>query len=79
MDRTELIEWIIIILCVVLWWPLMFHFNPAWYRTLLYVGEPIVLLVILIRRFRRMKSGFDYSEQVMKSQVPGRPQEPKDQ
>lgn len=79
MDRTELTEWIIIILCVLLWWPLMFGFNPMWLHVLLYYVEPLVLLAILIRRFRRMKAGFKYSEEVMKSQVPGRPQEPKDQ
>lgn len=73
MERNELIEWIIIIGCVVLWWPRLLGFNPTWYHIVLYYVEPVVLLVILARRFRRMRQGLDYSEQTMKSQIPGRP------
>lgn len=73
MERDELIEWIIIILCIAAWWPLLGHFNPAWYRAMLCIVEPIVLIAIAVRRFRRMKEGLEYSEQVVKSQVPGVP------
>lgn len=74
MERNELIEWIIIILCVVAWWPLLVGFNPLWYHLLLYYVEPLILIGITIRRFRRMKAGLEYSEQVAKSQIPGQPQ-----
>lgn len=76
MERNELIEWIVMILCVIAWWPLIFlNFNPLWYHLLLYYGTPIVLVIIFIRRHRRMKAGLAYSEQVAKSQIPGRPDE----
>lgn len=77
MERSELIEWVVIILCIVAWWPLVFlNFGPSWYRLLLYGGEPVAMLIILVRRFRRMKAGLEYSEQVARSQVPGRPDAP---
>lgn len=78
MERNELIEWIIIILCVIAWWPLIFlGFNPLWYHILIYYGTPLVLIVIFFRRYKRMKAGLEYSEQAAKSQVPGRPDDRK--
>lgn len=80
MERNELIEWIIIILCVIAWWPLIFlGFNPRWYHILIYYVTPLILVAITVRRYRRMKAGLEYSEQAAKSQMPGQPQplEPK--
>jgi len=75
MERNELIEWIVIILCVIAWWPLIFwNFNPLWYHLLIYYGAPLALVLIFIRRHRRMKAGLEYSEQVAKSQIAGRPE-----
>jgi hypothetical protein len=74
MARDELIEWIIMILCVLLWFPrIFFGFNPLWYHLLIYYVEPVALVVIFVRRYRRMKAGFEYSEKVARSQIPGRP------
>ena len=74
MERNELIEWIIIILCVIAWWPLIFMgYNPLWYHLLLYYVTPLVLIGITVRRYRRMKAGLAYSEQVAKSPLPGQP------
>ncbi len=76
MSRTELYEWIIIILCIISWWPLIFlGFDPLWYRLFIYIGVPLVLLGILARRFGRVREGLDYSEKVIESQrgTPGMP------
>jgi hypothetical protein len=71
MERSELIEWIVIILCIVLWWPLIFGFHPVWYRLFLYIGESTALLIILLRRFARMKAGLKFSEDSLKTMPPG--------
>jgi hypothetical protein len=73
MQRSELIEWIIIILCIVLWWPLLFGFHPVWYRLFLYVGESVALLIIFFRRLARVRAGLKYSEESLKHQPPGFP------
>ncbi len=71
MERDELIEWIVIIGCIVLWWPLIFGFRPAWYLPTLCIGETVALLVIFFRRLARVRAGLKYSEDVMKNQPPG--------
>ena len=74
MARDELVEWIIIILSVVLWWPRLFlGYDPLWYHVLSSYAVPIALVVILVRRIRRMKAGLDYSEKVVQSQRYGEP------
>jgi len=71
MERDELIEWIVIIACIVLWWPLIFGFRPPWYLPALCIGETAALLVIFFRRLARVRAGLKYSEDVMKNQPPG--------
>lgn len=72
MHRSELIEWIIIIACILAWWPRIFWgLDATWYHLLTYYFVPGVLLVIFFRRFARMKAGFKYSEDVVKNQPPG--------
>ena len=76
MHRTELIEWIIILASIVLWWPRIFlGYDPLWYHLLLYVGVPVTLLVIFFRRLARVRAGLKYSEESLKNQPPG-PRQP---
>jgi hypothetical protein len=74
MARDELVEWIIIILSVVLWWPRLFlGYDPLWYHVTIYYLVPIALVAIFVRRYRRMKAGLEYSEKVVQSQRYGEP------
>lgn len=69
MSRDEIIEWAVIILSVVLWWPRLFlNYDPLWYHLLIYYAVPVALIVIFVRRYRRMKAGLEYSEKVVQSQ-----------
>lgn len=69
MHRTELIEWIITILCIILWWPRIFWgYDAQWYHVLIYYVVPIVLLVIFFRRLARVRAGLKYSEETVKHQ-----------
>jgi hypothetical protein len=69
MSRTELIEWIVMILCVIVWWPRVFlGYDSPLYHLLIYCGVPIALIIIFVVRYRRMRSGLEYSEKVVQSQ-----------
>ncbi len=69
MSRDEIIEWVIILLCVVVWWPRLFmNYDPLWYHVLIYYLVPLALIIIAVRRYRRMKAGLEYSEKVVQSQ-----------
>lgn len=79
MKRSEIIEWVIILLAVLLWWPRIFlGYDPRWYHLLIYYVVPLVLLIIFIRRYRRMKEGLAYSKEMIHSQKTGRPGPPLD-
>ncbi|NPV46424.1 MAG: hypothetical protein HPY69_05680 [Armatimonadetes bacterium] len=74
MSRDEIIEWAVILLSVVLWWPRLFlGYDPLWYHLLIYYAVPVALIVIFVRRFRRMRAGLEYSEKVVQSQRYGQP------
>jgi uncharacterized protein (DUF983 family) len=80
MDRTELIEWIIIIVSILAWWPYILIRGgmvawgyPLWYHVLIHYVVPLILVLIFVRRYRRMKAGLDYSQQVVDTQRPGQP------
>ena len=74
MEKSELIEWIVIIACVVSWWPRIFlGYDPLWYHVLIYYAAPVALVAILVRRIRRMRAGLEYSEKAVQSQRGGRP------
>ncbi len=69
MERNELLEWIVMILAIVAWWPkIFFGFDAAWYMALIYGVTPLVLVAILIVRHRRMQEGFAYSKEVIDAQ-----------
>lgn len=66
MQRTELIEWIVMIGVIVAWWPRVFMgYDPLWYHVLVYYVTPLALIVIFVRRYRRMEKGLEYSQKVM--------------
>jgi hypothetical protein len=72
MHRSELIEWIISIACILLWWPRIFSgYDPVWYHLVIYYLVPLTLLVIFFRRYGRMKAGLKYSEDSLKNLPPG--------
>lgn len=82
MSRSELVEWVIMILCIVLWWPIIFAregsiwfslVSSAPYLMLARYGVPVVLVAIFVRRYRRMKAGLEYSEGVVRAQRSGLP------
>ena len=69
MERNELTEWIVMILIIVSWWPKIFlGYDPLWYNLLVYLAGPVVLVAIFVVRYRRVREGFEYSEQVIKAQ-----------
>lgn len=70
MSRTELIEWLVMILVIVLWWPLIFtDWGPTYYRFPLYAFSAVSLIAILVRRVARMQEGFAVSEQMMRAKI----------
>lgn len=78
MDRDELIEWAIIIGCIVLWWPYILIRGgyvawgyPMWYHLLIHYAVPVVLALLFVRRYRRMKEGLEYSRKVVDGQRGG--------
>ncbi len=88
MDRSELAEWIVMLLVIVMWWPpLLFGWGPDWYRYPLYVVSIVTLSYILARRWRRMQEGLRHSQQMLDAQrmrdagvgppVPGAPSVPR--
>lgn len=75
MDRTELIEWVIIIASILAWWPyilirggLVAWGYPLWYHALIHYVVPLILVIIFVRRYRRMRAGLDYSQEVVDGQ-----------
>ncbi len=69
MRTDELVEQIIMIAVLAAF---LFHiftgFSPRWFHITLYYVSPIVLVVILIRRYRRMQEGFEYSKKIVDAQ-----------
>ena len=64
--REELWEWIVMIAIIISWWPRLFlgWSNPA-YLVLIYVVDPVILIVIFRRRLKRMNEGFDHSKSII--------------
>ena len=70
MNRTELAEWIVMILVIVLWWPVVFaDWSPEYYRYPLYVFSFVSLVGILVLRLRRLNEGFKVSEGMMQQKI----------
>ena len=69
MRRDELVEQIIMIAVLA---GFLFHiftgYDPQWLHVLLYYVSPVALAVILVRRYRRMQEGFEYSRKIVDSQ-----------
>lgn len=69
MRRDELIEQIIMIAVLVGFLVHIFTgYDPRWFHVLLYYVSPIALAVILVRRYRRMQEGFEYSRKIVDAQ-----------
>ncbi len=69
MERKEIIEWALILLVIVAWWPRIFlDYDPLWYYVLTQYVSPIVLVVILVRRYRRVQEGLEYSRKIVDAQ-----------
>ena len=70
MTRSELSEWIAMILIIILWWPPLFAgWFPDWYRYCLYLLSFVVLGGIFVRRLRRVNEGFRMSEGMMQAKI----------
>jgi len=69
MRRDELVEQIIMIAVLV---GFLYHvftgYDPPWFHALLYYVSPIALAVILVRRYRRMQEGFEFSRKIVDAQ-----------
>ncbi len=66
MSRRELIEWVVMLLMIVAWWPRIFlGYDPLWYHILVYYVSPVILVLITVRRIRANQEGFRYSERMM--------------
>ncbi|MFW6156575.1 MAG: hypothetical protein ACOC7J_04590 [Armatimonadota bacterium] len=69
MRKDELVEQFIMIAVLVGFLVHIFTgYDPRWFHALLYYVSPIVLAVILVRRYRRMQEGFDYSRKIVDAQ-----------
>lgn len=69
MRRDELIEQLIMIAVLAAFLVHIFTgFSPQWFYVTLYYVSPIVLVIILVRRYRRMQEGFEYSKKVVDAQ-----------
>lgn len=69
MERSEIIEWALIILVIVAWWPWIFlGYDAGWYFILTHYVSPIVLAIILWRRYRRVQKGFAFSRKIVDAQ-----------
>lgn len=69
MRRDELIEQIIMIAVLVGFLVHIFTgYDPRWLHIALYYVSPIALAIILVRRYRRMREGFEYSRQIVDAQ-----------
>ena len=69
MERNELIEWIVMLLVIVAWWPKIFlNYDPGWYHVLIYLVTPLTLMVIFAVRYRRVREGFEYSKKIIDAQ-----------
>lgn len=69
MERYEIIEWALIILVIIGWWPWIFlGYHATWYYVLTHFASPILLAVILWRRYRRVQEGFEYSRRIVDAQ-----------
>ena len=69
MERRELIEWVVIIAIILAWWPRIFvGYDPPWYNVLIYWVSPLVLIYILVIRFRRVQAGLEQSEKILDAQ-----------
>ncbi len=70
MSKSELAEWLAMILVIVLWWPILFfNWGPAPYRIFLYAYSILALGIILVRRWRRVNEGFAVSESMMRAKL----------
>ncbi len=69
MERNELIEWIVMLLVIVAWWPkIFFNYDPGWYQVLIYLVTPLTLMAIFAIRYRRVREGFEYSKGIIDAQ-----------
>ncbi|MFP4249992.1 MAG: hypothetical protein ACLFU7_10065 [Armatimonadota bacterium] len=69
MRTDELVEQIFMIAVLV---GFLFHiftgYDPRWFHVALYYVSPVVLAIILVRRYRRMQEGFEYSKKIVDAQ-----------
>ena len=69
MRTDELVEQIIMIAVLAGFLVHIFTgYDPRWFHVSLYYVSPIVLAIILVRRYRRMQEGFEYSRKVVDAQ-----------
>ncbi|GEM_PF-5422439 len=69
MRTDELVEQIVMIAILVGFLVHIFTgYSPDWLRLVLYYVSPIVLLVILYQRYKRMQEGFEFSRKIVDSQ-----------
>jgi hypothetical protein len=69
MRTDELVEQIIMIAVLVGFLVHIFTgYDPRWFHVALYYVSPVALAVILVRRYRRMQEGFEYSKKVVDAQ-----------
>ena len=72
-ERKELMRWVgtgFALLSLVLTVLVFLGYDAGWYHVTIFYLIPIVLLIIFLRRYARMKAGFQYSEEVVKQQDP---------
>lgn len=69
MRRDELVEQLIMIAVLVGFLVYIFtDYDPRWFHVTLFYVSPVVLIAILIRRYRRLQEGFEYSKKVVDAQ-----------
>ncbi len=76
MDRDELWEWIGLLAAIVVWWPGLVGWFPAWYRLAVYAFCGVIIVWVGIRRIRRVREGLQYSQEITDYQRRHEPPEP---
>ena len=70
MTRSEFIEWLLMLLIIILWWPVLFgSWSADWYRWSLTVFSAVTLSVIFVRRLKKVNEGFEMSESMMRARI----------
>lgn len=69
MERREIVEQAAMIGIILAWLVRIFTgFHAIWFHALIYYAAPVVLVWIMVVRWRRMHEGFEFSRRIVDQQ-----------